>query len=172
MKILAEISEKSLGFGDKEILGKNYELRKSARAILFNNQGEISVQNIKRDGFHKLPGGGVENDEDLKEAVQREIKEEVGCDCVVGDLIGVVIEYRNKYNLIQISYCFSATVQGEIGTPKLEQAEIDEGLISLWLPLPQVIAQMKSENPEKYEGKFILKRELSFLEEYLSLNKN
>ncbi len=171
MKILAEISEASLGFGEAEILGGNYELRKSARAVLFNNEGLVSVQNIKRDHFHKLPGGGVEKDETLKDAVKREIKEEVGCDCEVGDLIGVVIEYRNRYKLMQISYCFESKVKGEVGIPDLEQAEINEGLTPLWLPLSQVIKQMESENPKKYEGKFILKRELSFLREWQRLQE-
>ncbi|MFA6258885.1 MAG: hypothetical protein WCX79_04290 [Candidatus Paceibacterota bacterium] len=46
MKLLKEISEKSLGISDKEILGEKYELRKSARAVLFNEKNEICLQYI------------------------------------------------------------------------------------------------------------------------------
>ncbi len=169
MKILAEISEASLGKGESEILGGNYELRKSARAILRDKNGNINLQHIKRDNFHKLPGGGVETSENLNEALKRELVEEAGCDCIIGEQIGVVIEYRNKYNLIQISYAYVADVVGEIGEPQFEQAEIDEQLTNYWVSPEEALAKMKSDAPEKYEGHFILKREISFLEEYLKM---
>ncbi len=171
MKILAEISEATLGIGASETLGSNYELRKSARAILRDKDGNINIQHIKRDSFHKLPGGGLETGESVEEALRRELIEEAGCDCKIGELIGVVIEYRNKYNLIQISYAYIADVVGEIGEPQFEQAEIDEQLTNYWMSPEEALAKMKSDTPEKYEGDFILKREISFLEEYLRMVK-
>lgn len=172
MKLLNEISEATLGIGHAENLGSNYELRKSARAILRNKDGYINLQHIKRDSFHKLPGSGLETGESIEEALRRELLEEAGCECIIGDLIGIVIEYRNKYNLIQISYAYIADVVGEIGEPKFEQAEIDEQLTNLWVSPEKALAQMKSDTPEKYKGHFILQREISFLEEYLKLDKD
>lgn len=171
MKILAEISDANLGKGESEILGENYELRKSARAVLRDKNGNINLQHIKRDSFHKLPGGAVETGESVKEALQREITEEAGCDCNIGDLIGVVIEYRNKYNLIQMSYAYIADVTSDIGEPQFEQAEIDEQLTNYWLPAEEALEKMRTDQPEKYEGGFILKREMAFLEEYLKMVK-
>ena len=49
------------------------------------------------------------------------------------------------------------------------QAEIDEGLMHEWVPAEEALAKMKADRPEKYEGHFILKREISFLEEYLRI---
>jgi len=167
MKILAEISDASLGIGSPEILGGNYKLRKSARAVLRDKEGKINLQHIKRDSFHKLPGGGVETGENLAEALKREILEEAGCDCVVSELIGTVIEYRNKHNLLQISYAYIADVVGEVGEPQFEQAEIDEQLTNLWVTPEEALEKMKSDVPTIYGGDFILKREISFLEEYL-----
>lgn len=170
MKILAEISEASLGLGEAEKLGEHYELRKSARAILLNEQGKMATQYLQTYTFHKLPGGGVEPGESLEEAVLREVKEEVGCDAKINDLLGVVIEYRTgKYNMIQISYAFSATVVGEVGTPHLEEGEKEEGQITLWLPPAMVLEKMKTDQAKKHEGHFILKREMAFLEEYLRI---
>ena len=40
--------------------------------------------------YVETPGGGVNENEDLKEAVVREIKEETGCDATVIDEIGYV----------------------------------------------------------------------------------
>jgi len=170
MKILAEISEATLGIGETEKLNTNYELRKNPRAILRDKNGNIALQHIQRDKFHKLPGGGMEQGESLEEAVRREVKEEVGCDCKISTLLGMSIEYRNKYNLLQISYAFVVDVVGEIGEPELDSFEIEEGLTNIWIPATEALEKMKSEaleTSEKYETNFILKREISFLDEYL-----
>ncbi|MCA9362721.1 NUDIX domain-containing protein [Candidatus Kaiserbacteria bacterium] len=167
MKLLAEITDKSLGLGDAEKLLEKYELRKSARAILLNEKGEMATQYLQNHFYHKLPGGGVDPGETIEEALKREIREEVGCDCEVESLVGITIEYRNEYNLLHISFCHSATVVGEIGEPTLEPGEIEEGQITKWIKPEEVLELMKKDNPEKYNGKFILKREMTFLEEFL-----
>ena len=172
MKILAEISEKSLGLGEAEKLGEKYELRKSARAILLNEEGEMATQYLNTYTYHKLPGGGVDPGETIEEALKREVLEEVGCYCKITQPIGITIEYRNKYNLLHISYAFAAKVVGEVGEPALEEGEIEEGQETLWIPPKEVLEKMKNDKPQKFEGHFILEREMSFLEEYLSKEKN
>lgn len=169
MKLLKEISEGSLGHSDEfEQLGTQYQLRKSARAIVLNDKGEMATQYLNTYIFHKLPGGGVEPGETIEQAVKREVLEEVGCDCEIVDKLGVVIEYRNKEKLLQISYGFVARVVGEIGVPTLEVGEIHEKQETLWLPPKTVLEKLQSDIPAKFEGYFILAREQAFLDEYLA----
>ncbi len=168
MKLLNEISEKTLGLGEGEQLGTNYTLRKSARAILLNNEGDMATQYLSTYTYHKLPGGGIDPNETIEEALKREVLEEVGCECEIIKPIGVTIEYRNKYNMIHISYAFLARVTSKIGKPALEEGEVEEGQSTLWLPPSEVLAKMETDIPGKFEGHFILEREKSFLKEYLS----
>ncbi len=173
MKLLAEITEKSLGLdGGSEKFDSPYNLRKSARVILINSVGKMATQHLQTYDYHKLPGGGIEEGEEIIDALKREVLEEVGCDCEIMQEIGVTIQYMNKYNLIHISYCYAAQVVGEIGLPKLEEGEIEEGQVTVWLEPNQALEIMKLESPKKFEGHFILKREISFLEEYLKLIPN
>lgn len=171
MKLLAEISEGTLGLSDQfEQLQTSYELRKSARAILLNQDGKMATQFLENYNFHKLPGGGVDDGETTEEAVKREVLEEVGCECEIMREVGMTIEYRNKYKLLQLSFCFVAKVVGEVGEPKLEEGEVEEGQVTLWLSPIEVLEKMKNDQPTKFEGHFILKREIAFLEEYLRTN--
>lgn len=169
MRLLKEISEGTLGLSDEfEQLGTQYELRKSARAIVLNDQGQMATQHLKIYTYHKLPGGGVDPGETIEEALKREVLEEVGCDCEITHELGITIEYRNKYKLLHISYGFAAKVVGDIGTPALEEGEIEEGQETLWLPPTEVLQKMQNDTPGKFEGHFILEREKTFLEEFLN----
>ncbi len=167
MKILAEISDATLGIGQPEQLKNSYELRKSARVILINEAGEIAIQHLQNYRFYKLPGGGVDPGETIEEALVREVREEVGCDCKIERPIGVTVEYRDKYKLIHLSYCYVATVTSPITTPAFEEAEIAAGQTNIWVAPDAVLDLVRNGERTNYESHFNIPRELAFLEEYL-----
>lgn len=169
------LSDKKLGLGGRGFSEVDYKPRerKTARAILFNNNGCINVQFLQNLGIHKLPGGGVKQDETIEQALEREILEEVGCLYSSHRLFATVIEDRVKGKLFQISHCFIAKVSGVIGTPIIDEKEVSEGQVNFWLPPEEVFAKMKNEQvvlasqPENYRERFVNARELFFLGEFL-----
>ena len=63
---------------------KNEKVEKlSVGAAIINNQGHVLMLKRKADDFmpniFELPGGGLEKDESLLDALKREVKEETGC---------------------------------------------------------------------------------------------
>ena len=100
--------------------------------------------------------------ENVEDALRREIKEEVGCESRLIKPVGMTIEYRNKYQLLHISYCFVTKVVGEIGKPDLEVGDIEEEQETVWLPPSVVLEKMKKDQPQKFEGHFILNEKLVF----------
>jgi 8-oxo-dGTP diphosphatase len=167
MKLLAEISDATVGLGSNEELGARYQLRKSARVVLENEAGAIALQHLTNYGFYKLPGGGVDTGETVEEALMREVREEVGCDCVIMRPLGLTIEYRAKYKLIHLSYCYVAKVTSAITQPAFEEAEIAAGQTNIWVTPDSVVELVKSGERSNYESNFNIPRELAFLEEYL-----
>jgi len=59
-----------------------------ARAIIENNR-KILVCKGKKKNYYYFPGGHVEFGENAKEALKREIKEELGLDAKIGAFVGV-----------------------------------------------------------------------------------
>lgn len=167
MKLLAEISDQHLGLGSSEQLGKDYTLRKSARGIVLNSKGEMACQYLSNCGYHKLPGGGVDPGEKIEEALRREIIEEVGCKIKDIELVGVTIEYRNKYNLLHVSFGYKCSIDGDINLPALEEKEIAEGHETVWMMPDLALEKMKNDLPNDYDGKFISLREKTILSEFI-----
>ena len=144
--------------------------RKAARAVVFDNENKIAILKVAKRNYHKLPGGGVEEGEDLAEALKREMTEEIGCKIAVTGEVGKIIEHRDKWNLKQESYCYLAKLVCEKGQPDFTEEEILGGFFVLWISLDEAIETLKKDEPSDYEGKFIKVRDLCFLEEAKSMD--
>lgn len=162
MEILKTIRDKDLGlnFLDPEV----YTERKAARAIVFDENNNIALLHATKKDYYKLPGGGFEGDEDMIQAVRREVMEEIGCEIDNIQELGIIEEYKNHISTHQLSYCFIATLKGEKGTPQLTEKESNEGFETIWLSIDEAIKILEIERSvEQYDGKFINTRDLFLL---------
>ena len=148
---------------EDDIKCEKYNIRKAARSVAFNDENKIAILNVSRYNYHKLPGGGIEDGEDIYEALRREMLEEVGANIEVTGEIGTIIEYRNKFELLQISYCYKANIVGELMSTNFTDKELSGGFMLEWRTLDEAIEMLKSDKPANYEGEFIIKRDLEFL---------
>lgn len=149
-----------------------FEVRRAARAVVFDNDKNIGILYVGKHNYHKLPGGGLEDDESIEEALKRECLEEIGCNIETFGELGEIIEFRDKWSLKQHSYCYLANLVGERGKPNFTQKELDNGFEIKWVSLKDAIKLLENDKPEGYEGGFIQIRDSSFLKEAeMFLNK-
>ena len=92
--------------------------RRIARAVVFDESGCYYFVRVDRDDdFGKATlietsGGGVEDGEDTRDAVVREIREELGAEVEVVCKIGVVSDYYNlihRHNINHFYLCRAAS---------------------------------------------------------------
>jgi 8-oxo-dGTP diphosphatase len=86
-------------FGEKSE-NADYETRHGVYAIVEKNQQFCLIQAPNKGFF--LPGGAIEPGETQEQALKRELLEEIGADCEIGDFLGQADEYfysshRDKY---------------------------------------------------------------------------
>ncbi|MGH4138284.1 NUDIX domain-containing protein [Clostridium sp.] len=162
MDLIKEIYEKDIGY-NYENININYKLRKASRAIVLNDSQKIALLFVSKNNYHKLPGGGIEAGEDIETALNREVMEEAGVKIDVLGEIGTIIEYRNKHNLLQISYCYYSEVKGDIKEPSFTDEEKNSGFQLKWVALEEAISILENDTPDNYLGKFIQTRDLLFL---------
>lgn len=106
--------------------------RTAVRAVALNDKNEIALINFANIQSSKLPGGGVDEGEDLEVALRREITEEIGYEIaeILGD-IGIVDESRYYSGMHQMSYCYIVRVGDFIGTNPTTK-ELARGIQTKW----------------------------------------
>ncbi len=158
MKPFLTITDADFGLDHK---AKSYRTRTAARAIL-QKEGKIALLYVAKYDYHKLPGGGIEENETLQQGLQREVMEEVGCRISNERKVGEIIEYRNLLGVKQTSHCYIGDAE-EVDSPTFTNKEIAEGFQVRWLPYDEAIKVMQKSHPEYYKGKFTVRRDLEFL---------
>jgi 8-oxo-dGTP diphosphatase len=147
-----------------------YKLREAVRAIVFDADNKVALLKVSRDSYFKLPGGGVEYCEDFETALKRECLEEIGCEIKNIKPLGCTEEYWKEDAEKQISYCYSAELNGQKGNPDLTKSEMDRGFETVWVTLEEAVQTLESCIPTQWEGDYIPQRELMFLKEFFLLN--
>lgn len=165
MNLLLTINEQDFIPEAPESNVSDYRTREAARAVLLDDLGRVYLMNVSLHGYHKLPGGGIDEGENVESALARELIEEVGCKAEIISELGEIVEYRDFEKLKQTSYCFLAKQVGEQHSSALEEGELAEGMSEVKAKdIDEAITLLKNDLPDNLVGKFIQKRDLAFLE--------
>jgi len=177
MGLICAITDKDLN--EKSVEISNPKLRYGARGIVIRNDGKIAVFNKSKKNEYKLPGGGIEENENPKEAFKREVLEETGCIIEIIDELGTTEEYKSQDNFKQTSFVFVGKVIEDTKILHLTQKEKDEGAILTWEYPYTALELIKnsynnliaSDYESVYHTKFVVFRDRKILEFYLNKSK-
>lgn len=177
MNLICKITDENIG--EKTITMKDSKLRLGARGIVIRNDGKIAVFNKSNKNEYKLPGGGLEGDENPEDAFKREVLEETGCEVEIVDFLGTTEEYKSLNNFKQISYIFVGKVLKDTNHLSVTKKEKDEGAKLLWKTPEEALKLITecfdklvpSEYSSIYSTKFVVLRDRKILEYYIK-NQN
>ena len=163
MKLICELN-------DKIILGTDGMSTKAprltARAIVKNQDGLYAVMHADKFKLHSLPGGGVEDGEDVLTALRREVYEETGCVCDEIQELGIVAENRASLDYTQINYYFVVTTTHTPGENHLTEAEQDSRTVVEWHTFDEMVRLINEQEFDRVQGKYLKARDLVALREY------
>ncbi len=140
----------------KKIEGKEYKERRTAYALIKDDNENIAIV-LEHENMYNMVGGKIEKDEEAKETLVREAKEEIGYELKnlkYQESLGCYhyLDFLDKYELAIMDF-YSA----DIGKKVCEPIEKDIKLI--WI------------KPEEAVNKMYFEYHRYFLEQYIEKNK-
>ncbi len=128
----------------KDLSDKSTFTRLSTRSIAMIDDNILLMYTERYDDY-SLPGGGLDQEEDIVEGMIRELSEETGAIGITNiQPFGIYEEYRPWYKpefdvQHMISYCYTCDVHPELGIPNLESYEIKNGMKASWVNIHEAI---------------------------------
>jgi len=123
---------------------KSIVTRLATRSITIQGNAILLLYTERYEDY-SLPGGGLDLDENIIEGMIRELSEETGAKEIRNiKPFGAYEEYRPWYKPdydIQhmISYCYTCDISKELGIPKLETYETENGMKATWVNIHDAI---------------------------------
>ena len=144
--------------------------RPSARAIIIKDN-KIALVYSKKEKYYKFPGGGIHEEEDKKEALIREVREEAGL-VVIPETIreyGSVLRRQKstvEENVIfeQENYYYFCDVQDEVVNQELDAYEDEAEFVLRIVDIDEAIVTNAVYTSEDYFNEIMIKREKRVLE--------
>lgn len=163
MNLLCEIRDSDVFPGTPNQDPTNFTERQAARMVLLDEMGRVALVHVGKYNQHKLPGGGMEQDETPEEAVGRELLEEMGRKARILAYLGTVEEYSNEKARKITSHGFLGQQVGDVVAPTFTDSEQANRYTEVWADdIDAAIALVKGDQVAD-PRKFIQERELAFL---------
>ncbi len=155
---------------------KPLPIRRAARTVIFDESSDkIAILEVKGGEYHKIPGGGVEGEENLEEAALREALEEGACDVEILAKLGEIEFESPEYGgQINHSVCFIARKLNDHKTTAFTEEEQENNFRLLWTSAPEAIELFKNVKSKIQFELNMNNRDLKFVllaKEYLSKSK-
>ncbi|GBF75001.1 NUDIX hydrolase [Paenibacillus sp. 598K] len=142
--------------------------RYGSRGVLIDDEMNVAMMHLSKNDLYKLPGGGINEGENIREAFLREIQEETGYEAEIIYELGYIEEHKNRNDFMQFSYCFIAIVTSK-ATPShlnLTENEMQLCMSVKWMTFDKALEVIiySASSCNDYSTKFMLLREQSILE--------
>ncbi|CAH8239923.1 DNA mismatch repair protein MutT [Vibrio aestuarianus] len=131
--------------------------RNAARAIVLDGE-DILMLYTERYHDYTIPGGGVDEGEDIIAAMVRELQEETGAQNIHSiKPFGLFEELRpwfkdNADVVHMLSYCYTCKINRQLGKTNYEDYEQKNGMKPVWINIHDAIAHNEktmAESPKK-----------------------
>lgn len=132
---------------------KEWEIRKTVKIILLNKKKEIALVTNPIHKCYLLPGGGINDKENLWSAANRECCEETRLSIIKGEFIGVVKEYRARDRKLYETFGVTARVFKNIPEDLRTDNEKNSGLIVKWHTINDVNKIFQNQYKSLISGK-------------------
>lgn len=141
--------------------------RPSARGIIIRD-GKIAMVHSGKYDYYKFPGGGIEQGEDVREALVREVLEETGMTVDEGSIREYGQVRRTQKDdqadiFVQDNFYFFCDTKGEIGAQNLDAYEAEAGFTFVFID-PQTAIKANRECKVEDFAKLMVEREARVLE--------
>ena len=144
--------------------------RPSARAVIFMDE-KIALVYSRKEKYYKFPGGGIHDDEDKKEALIREVREEVGLVVVPESIREYGSVLRRQKSTVkddeifeQENYYFFCDVRDKVVGQELDAYEDEAGFVLRIVDIDEAIATNAAYTSDDFFNEVMIKREKRVLE--------
>lgn len=141
------------------------KVRYAVRAVVSDQDNKFALLNANNGEHYKIPGGGIDESETPEEALNREVKEETGCEITVIEEIGEYEFESSDSDRKHHSFCYLAKVKGEKGKPNFDDYEKKRKFKLVWIGFDDAIKLLEQCKPQYPFNAKIVKRDLYFLKE-------
>ncbi|WP_295891307.1 NUDIX hydrolase [uncultured Vibrio sp.] len=142
--------------------------RNAARAIVLNGE-DILLLYTERYHDYTIPGGGLDEGEDVIAGMVRELEEETGAQNIHSiKPFGIIEEfrpwYKNDANVMHmISYCYTCKTDRALGDTNYEDYEIKNGMKAVWVNIHDAIKHNEKTIAESDKKGMSIERETYLL---------
>ena len=140
MRLLAKVYHPDVDVENSEIIHRD-----STRSIVLNGENILLLYTARYEDY-SLPGGGLDENEDRVEGMQRELSEETGARNIrnIKDF-GLYEEFRPWYKdnskvVHMFSYCYTCIVDEKLGQTRYEEYERKNGMKPVWINIHEAIS--------------------------------
>ena len=157
---------------------KNYDenwprfVRPSVRGIVWRGDRLAMIHNSKYDGYI-FPGGGIEPEESLEQALLREVNEETGLTIIpesireYGSVLSVFKRFNNEI-FVQENYFYLCEAKEEIGVQKLDDYEMAEQYTLEFVTPHEALAVNRRPGHGEAQGSAWFERDIWILERLIA----
>lgn len=148
---------------------KSIFTRLATRSITIQD-ANILLLYTERYEDYSLPGGGLDFEEGKIAGMMRELSEETGAQDIRNiKSFGIYEEYRPWHKpdfdvQHMISYCYTCDISKDLGDPKMEQYETNNGMKAKWVNIHEAIKHNKKTMATSAKKGMSIERETFLLE--------